>query len=166
MGGGRMKTTLDEGLGQTIGSHMRVSGRLFGLELYVDEIVTEREPPTRKVWETVGSPRLLVIGSYRMGFETTTEGSESRLRVFIDYALPTSWLERLLGRLCGRRYAKWCTQSIVSDAVRHFATAPEHAPVQPALQAKRRAVKVQGTQNNEQVNPHCIWHEHHRFGLI
>lgn len=128
MGGGRMKTILDERRGQTVGSHIRVSGRILGLELSLDEAVTEREPPTRKVWETVGSPRLLVIGPYRMGFEVTPRGSGSLLRVFIDYALPSPWPERWLGRVFGGYYAHWCTQSMVNDAVRQFASSAKPSP--------------------------------------
>ena len=117
-----MKTILDERRAQRVGSHIRVSGRVFGLELSLDEVVTEREPPTRKVWETVDSPRLLVIGPYRMGFEVTPRESGSQLRVFIDYALPSPWPERWLGRVFGGYYAHWCTQTMVDDAVRQFAS--------------------------------------------
>jgi hypothetical protein len=127
MGGGRMKTMLDERRGQSVGSHIRVSGRVLGLELSLDEVVTEREPPTRKVWETVGSPRLLVIGPYRMGLEVTPGGSGSLLRVFIDYAMPSSWPARWLGRVFGGYYAHWCTQSMVNDAVRQFASSVDQS---------------------------------------
>ena len=122
MGGGRMKTILDKGRGQRVGSHIRVSGRVLGLELSLDEVVIEREPPTRKAWQTVGSPRLLVIGSYRMHFEVTPAGSGCLLRVFIDYALPPHWPDRWLGRVFGGYYAHWCTQSMVNDAVGQFAS--------------------------------------------
>ena len=128
MGGGRMKTLLDEHRGQRVGSHIRVGGRVLGFELSLDEVVTEREPPTRKVWETVGSPRLLVIGPYRMGFEVTARGNGSLVRVFIDYALPSSWPERWLGRVFGGYYAHWCTQSMVNDAVRQFASSAKPSP--------------------------------------
>ena len=127
MGGGRMKTTLDEHRGQRVGSHIRVSGRVLGFDLSLDEVVTEREPPTRKVWETVGSPRLLVIGPYRMGFEVTPSGGGSLLRVFIDYAMPSSWPARWLGRVFGGYYAHWCTQNMVDDAVRQFASSPNQS---------------------------------------
>ena len=70
---------------------------------------------------TAGSPKRLVIGPYRMGFELTPSGSESLLRVFIDYALPTGWPDRWLGRVFGGYYAHWRTQSMVDDAVRRFA---------------------------------------------
>lgn len=121
-GGGRMKTELDEGRGQRVGSRIRLSGRIFGVELSVEEMVVERNPPHRKVWETTGAPRLLVIGHYRMGFELSAQGTGSMLRVLIEYALPDGPPGRWLGRLFGRYYARWCTQQMVEDAIKHFET--------------------------------------------
>jgi hypothetical protein len=83
-----MEVVLDEGRGQKVGSKIRLVGRVFGIELSVDEAVTERNPPYRKVWETTGSPKLLVIGPYRMGFDLSTNENGLMLQVFIDYALP------------------------------------------------------------------------------
>lgn len=123
-GGGRMETEIDSGRGQKVGSRIRLSGRVFGVGLSVEEIVAERNPPRRKVWETTGTPKLLVIGRYQMGFELAPQGKGSMLRVFIDYALPERGLARWLGRLFGRYYARWCTQQMVDDAVKHFASRP------------------------------------------
>ncbi len=117
-----MKVEVDAGRGQKVGSRIRLAGRVLGIDLSVDEVVTERNPPSRKVWETTGSPRLLVIGHYRMGFELSPQGSESVLRVFIDYALPKTAAAHWLGRLFGRYYARWCTQQMVDGTVRHFAS--------------------------------------------
>ena len=124
MGGGRMETELDSARGQQVGSRIRLSGRVFGVGLSVEEIVTERNPPRRKVWETTGTPKLLVIGRYRMGFELSPQGKGSMLRVFIEFALPERGLARWLGRLFGRYYARWCTQQMVDDAVKHFESRP------------------------------------------
>jgi hypothetical protein len=107
-----------------VGSRIRLSGRVLGVELSVEEVVVERNPPHRKVWETTGTPKLLVFGHYRMGFELSPQGSRSMLRVFIDYAVPEGGLSRWLGRVFGRAYARWCTQQMVDDAVRHFETPP------------------------------------------
>ncbi|MHB8911352.1 MAG: SRPBCC family protein [Lysobacter sp.] len=120
MGGGRMETQLDEGRGQKVGSRIRLAGQAFGIKLSVEEIVTEHSPPRRKIWETMGAPKLLVIGHYRMGFELSPQDNGSLLRVFIEYALPERAPARWLGRLLGRRYARWCTQRIVDDAAKHF----------------------------------------------
>src|SRR5262249_8204884 len=122
MGGGRMAIELDAGRGQHVGAHIRLTGRVFGMKLAVEEIVTERMPPHPKVWEAIGSPNLLVIGHYRMGFEITPEGQASRLRVFIDYAMPERAPARWLGRLFGRYYARWCTQQMIDDAEQYFAS--------------------------------------------
>src|SRR5512134_3904793 len=115
MGGGRMEIELDDGRGQKLGSRIRLAGKVFGIELSVEEVVTERNPPHRKVWETTGAPRLLVVGQYRMGFEISTNENGLMLHVFIDYALPERAPARWLGRLFGKYYARWCTQQMVDD---------------------------------------------------
>jgi Polyketide cyclase / dehydrase and lipid transport len=121
MGGGQMKIELDSGRGQNVGSRIRLAGKVFGMRLSLEEVVTERNSPHRKVWETIGSPRLLVIGRYRMGFEVTPQGNGALLRLYIDYALPESPPARWCGYLLGRCYARWCARRMVNDAVKHFA---------------------------------------------
>jgi hypothetical protein len=120
MGWGRMETVLDAQHGQSIGSHIVLRGRVFGIRLYLDEIVTMREPPLRKYWEAVGEPRLLVVGPYRMGFDVTPNREHSRLCVSIDYDLPTRGVARWLGKALGNWYAQWCTRQMVQDARQTF----------------------------------------------
>ncbi len=120
MGWGRMDLTLDAKNGREVGAHIVLEGRVLGIRLFLDEIVTERVPPTRKSWETVGEPRLLVIGAYKLGVDLTPDGSGVGLRVGIDYELPGAGLSRVLGRLFGRSYAKWCTKKMVIDAQAAF----------------------------------------------
>ena len=103
-----------------VGSRFGFTGRVLGIPLAVDEVVTAREPPLSKSWETTREPQLWVIGSYEMGFELTAEQSQTGMRVHIGYDLPASGLPRVLGRLFSRCYAKWCTGQMVSDARKHF----------------------------------------------
>jgi hypothetical protein len=121
LGGGNMHVELDAARGQSVGSRIAMSGRAFGFRLALEEVVTERRPPSRKTWETRGAPRLLVIGPYRLGFDLASVTGGSKLRVVIDYALPETGPGRLLGWLFGPAYARWCTQRMVDDAVAHFA---------------------------------------------
>lgn len=127
MGGGTMELQLDEQKGRAVGSRIRLAGRAFGITLFVEESVTERDPPHRKVWETLGTPKLLVIGGYRLGFEVSLSDGGSMLRVFIEYALPKSVLPRWFGMLLGERYAKWCTHQMLEDARAHFKAMEEPA---------------------------------------
>ena len=120
MAGATMRVETDALKGQAVGSLIRVTGRVFGVNLMVEEVVTERVPPLRKTWETRGEPRLLVIGSYRMGFNISAQGDRSRLVVFIDYQLPPRGFAHWLGLLFGRAYAAWCTRRMATDAVAAF----------------------------------------------
>jgi Polyketide cyclase / dehydrase and lipid transport len=138
MAGGRMQIELDEGLGKKLGSRIRLAGRVFGIKLSVEEVVTERDPPRRKVWETTGAPRLLVIAHYRMGFELSPQGGDSLLRVFIEYALPAEAPARWLGRLFGGYYARWCTQRMVDDTVQYFESFASGAGATPTSDVRRR----------------------------
>ena len=114
--GASMHIDIDERQGQAVGSVIRMTGSLLGLRLSVEEVVTHRQPPREKVWQTIGAPRLLVVSAYRMGFTIAPHTQGSRLVVSIDYRLPARGLERVLGWLLGRVYAAWCTQRMVDDA--------------------------------------------------
>lgn len=121
MGWGKMKTVVDALDGRCVGSHIGLSGQIFGIQLDLEEMVILREPPFTKTWETVGEPNLIVIGPYRMGFQLKQEMETVQLRVTIDYDLPKKGVPHLLGLLFGRSYAKWCTQQMAKDAHRIFA---------------------------------------------
>lgn len=115
-----MTTELDSLRGQAVGSVIRMKGRILGMSLQVEEVVIHHEPPVRKTWETRGQPRLLVIGRYQMGFELSPAAAGTRLRVWIDYSLPSGLAGRWLGKRLGQVYADWCVTRMVRDAVEFF----------------------------------------------
>jgi len=117
--GSRMEITTDGGGGRTAGSRVRMSGRVLGMRLTLEEIVVEREPPRHKAWETLES-RLVVIGQYRLGFELEPNGDRCLLRVSIDYDRPHGAFARLAAALCAKNYARWCTERMTQDAKEHF----------------------------------------------
>ena len=120
MAGSSMNIAMDEKEGRALGSRITLTGRILGLSLKVEEVVTRYDPPRSKTWETVGSPRLLVIGPYAMGFVLTPRQGALLLCVAIDYSPPPKGAAHLLGRLFGKSYARWCTNRMVQDAMRHF----------------------------------------------
>lgn len=114
MGGGKMALELDQLGGRAVGSTMKLVGSAFGMRMALTERVTERVPPTRKSWETIDSPDLLVIGDYRMGFDIAAHGGGSRLTMRIDFAPSRNhpWVSRWLGGL----YARWCVNEMLRSA--------------------------------------------------
>jgi hypothetical protein len=121
MMGGKMFYAFDAAKGRSVGSVIRMGGSFLWLKLFVEEAITERDPPRRKVWETRGLPKLLIIGGYRMGFAIKPMGAVSKLNVWIDYELPKSGIGRTLGFLFAPAYARWCVRRMAQDAKRTFA---------------------------------------------
>lgn len=120
MGGGRMAYVFDEARGRAVGSRIKMRGSAFGLSLFVDEVVTRHDRPWSKQWETVGATRLLILSTYRMGFDIAAAEDGCGLSVWVDYDLPGG-LRRVLGLLLGGLYARWCVRRIADDAANHFA---------------------------------------------
>ncbi|MDO8488125.1 MAG: SRPBCC family protein [bacterium] len=122
MGGGKMETQTDEGRGKRVGSHIRMGGRIFGVRLFLDEVVIQHESPYRKAWETVGQINLAVIDHYKLGFEIMRIDNSSKLKVYIDYNLPISQKAHWFGVLFGEIYAKWCVRQMSRGVKDHFQT--------------------------------------------
>jgi Polyketide cyclase / dehydrase and lipid transport len=116
MGGGRMIYEFDALAGRAVGSHIRMGGDAFGVRLFMDEVVTVREPPRRKAWATTGDVRLLVLSGYRMGFDVEPAGPGSDLTVWIDYDLPRNPFVGLAVAPMAKLYARWCVDRMMADA--------------------------------------------------
>ena len=99
-----MNTAVDAGLGQKVGSHIRMDGKVFGIKVSLDEVIIEYAPPQFKVWETVRQPKLVVIDHYRMTAQIECETDGAHLTVSIDYNLQKT--STLLGKFFGGFYAK------------------------------------------------------------
>jgi hypothetical protein len=98
------------------GATYRSHGRVLGLRVDFTARVTRWLPDTEKVWQTIGDPRLIVLGSFEMQLTIKPEAGGSRLVTGIDYTLPKSRAGRLLGRLLSRPYSRWCLHRICRDA--------------------------------------------------
>ncbi len=126
--GTTMKIVMEADHTKRVGSRFGFTGRVLGIPLRVDEVVTSRAPPTSKSWETTAEPKLWVIGQYGMGFELVPQGPRTELRVYIRYARPRGFLGGILGWLFGPAYARWCTRVMVDDAAKHFGPAAAELP--------------------------------------
>lgn len=109
--GGTMDLQADQGHGQAIDSHIRLTGKVLGASLSLEEKVTQREPPHSKSWETVGTPSFLIVGHYRYGVHVRPLGGGAVLDISFDFSPPTGsgpvrlLLSRIYGRICAREMA-------------------------------------------------------------
>ena len=119
MMGSSMQTSFDESRGQAVGSHVRMTGKMLGIELFLDEVVREREPPRHKAWETVGTPRLLIIGGYRLGLISPRSANARSCR---SSSVTTCRPSRhsACSAASSAVYAKWCVRQMVDGAAASF----------------------------------------------
>ena len=120
LGGMSMSIETDADGGRAVGSHIRLAGRMLGIPLHVDCVIVDRVVNELKAWETVGTPRLLVIGAYRMSVRIAPHGGGSKVAIAIDYAMPSAPWQRALAVVLGRSYARWCVRQMADDLVRTF----------------------------------------------
>lgn len=121
MFGTTMTISMEEDHTRSVGSRFGFEGRVLGLPLRVQEIVSARNPPDSKSWETTNEPVLWVMGRYSMSFDLSPHANGSSMRVRITYDDPQSPFPRFLGLLFGRLYAKWCVSQMIRDTRKHFA---------------------------------------------
>lgn len=122
MGGATMSIQTDAEAGRAPGSHVWLRGQMLGIQLEVECVVVKRVPPAFKEWETVGTPRLLVIGPYRMSVRIVPRNGGSTVTIAIDYAMPNRPWERFIAIALAPMYARWCVQQMARDlgAIRSF----------------------------------------------
>jgi hypothetical protein len=120
LAGASMAIETDADGGRVVGSHIRLTSRMFGMHLDVECKVMRRELPRLKAWETIGEPHLLVIGRYRMSVSIDAHGDHSHVTIAIDYALPTRAPARWIGMFFGPVYARWCVRQMVRDLLHQF----------------------------------------------
>ena len=116
--GGTMTSSVDELAGKEVGSVIEIEGQVLGISISLAEKIVQRVPPRCKSWETIGTPRLIVMGGYRLGFEIQGAGEGCRVTVSISYELPHSQPEKVLGFLFGPAYARWCVSRIIEAAMK------------------------------------------------
>jgi uncharacterized membrane protein len=121
LAGMSMSIETDAEGGRAVGSHIRLHGRMLGISLSVECVVVKRVPDEIKEWETVGTPRLLVIGPYRMSARVVPLNDGCIVTITIDYAIPSGAFERILAGAFGRAYARWCVRQMAQDLVARFA---------------------------------------------
>src|SRR5262245_28203466 len=80
MAGSRMSYDFDDARGRKVGAAVRLRGSFLGMRISIDEEVVEHVPPIWKTWETTGSPRMLILSGYRMGFVLTPREGGCRLQ--------------------------------------------------------------------------------------
>ena len=116
MAGSKLKLEHFSGPEKGVGAAYRWSGKMLGFELDFTVVVTKWIENFEKVWETIGTPKLIILGWYLMRLKTepVTEGTLASLE--IQYTRPDGFFYKFLSILFARWYAEWCLARMMSDS--------------------------------------------------
>ena len=90
-------------------------GRMMGMTIDFNEIVTKWQPPKLKEWETVGKAKIIIMSWYRMWFEITPAENGTIAKLSISYLPPTPWFYKILSFFFAKLYCNWCLNNMLND---------------------------------------------------
>jgi hypothetical protein len=103
-----------------MGAIFRWSGKMMGLPIDFTETVTIWKENEEKVWETIGSPQMIILGWYQMRLTTEPSEKGTLASMEIQYTPPKGFFYKLLSAVFARWYADWCLGKMLGDTKNKF----------------------------------------------
>jgi hypothetical protein len=97
------------------GSRYRWTGKIVGMTMDFTVEVTRWVENQEKIWETIGTPKLIIYSWYRMQLRLLSTSNGTQAELSISYEKPKGWLNRLLSFLLADWYCKWCLRHMLED---------------------------------------------------
>lgn len=91
-------------------------GKMLGMTMDFNEIVTKWQPPSLKEWETVGEAKIIIMSWYRMRFDITPSEKGAIAILSISYLPPKEWYYKVLSFLFANWYCNWCLKNMLNDS--------------------------------------------------
>lgn len=110
-----------------LGAKYRWYGKMMGMTIDFEEVVTKWEPPKLKEWETIGEAQIIIMRWYRMGFEITASENGTIVTMSIAYEPPNDWFYKLLSFLFGPLYCNWCLNNMLNDTKKSLEQQNDHS---------------------------------------
>ncbi len=98
----------------------RYIGKVMGMTIDFTVVVTRWIQNMEKIWETIGHPKVIVIGWFRMFLKLTPKNGNTSVELGISYEKPKSFFGKILCFFFGSWYAKWCLKNMLNDAKKNL----------------------------------------------
>jgi hypothetical protein len=102
-----------------LNSQYRWTGSMMGIVMDFTVIVTRWTPGKEKVWETIGTTKLLIYSWYKMHLVLEPQKTATNVTLSITYERPKTFWSRLISILFADIYCAWCLRQMLRDAHRH-----------------------------------------------
>lgn len=98
-----------------LGTKYRWTGKMMGFNMDFTVEVTKWIPGEEKIWETIGSPQLIIYSWYQMHLQLTKFPGGTSAELSISYEKPIGLFYRVLTFLFADWYCRWCLKHMLED---------------------------------------------------
>ncbi len=91
-------------------------GKIMGMIMDFTVLATKWVKNKEKTWETIESPKMIILEWYKMSLKIFPEDKGTRAMLSISYTKPKNVSGKILGFLLAKWYAKWCVNSMLKDS--------------------------------------------------
>lgn len=99
-----------------LNSKFRWFGKIMGLRMDFTVVVTTWIKDSEKVWETIGTAKMIILSWYRMRLFLSPEGTNTLTELSIDYTLPKNIFFKVIAFFLAPWYANWCLDNMLQDS--------------------------------------------------
>lgn len=101
-----------------LGTRYQWTGRMMGFKMDFTVEVTKWIRGVEKIWETIGTPQLIIYSWYMMHLLLTQFPGGTSAELSISYERPRGFFYRLLSFLFAGWYCRWCLKHMLEDGKR------------------------------------------------
>lgn len=105
-----------------LGTKYRWTGKMMGIKMDFTVEVTKWITGVGKIWETIGTPRLIIYSWYRMALKLSPKGDGTEATMSIAYEKPNGFFNKILCFLFADWYCRWCLKNMLGDCKRLLET--------------------------------------------
>ena len=109
---------------QGVGATFHWYGKVMGMSIDITETVTKWTENHEKIWETIGTPKIILLGWYRMILKTEPAKEGTLASLQIDYTPPSGLFHNILYFFLSHYYCNWCLNNMLNDSKKIFEKRP------------------------------------------
>lgn len=103
-----------------LSSRYRWTGKMMGMRMDFTVEVTKWIPGEEKIWETIGTPKLIIYSWYRMRLLIKPKAEGAQAELSISYERPKRFFNKLLSFVFADWYCRWCLKKMLNDAEKNL----------------------------------------------
>ena len=99
-----------------LNSKFRWFGKMIWFTMDFTVVVTKWIKDKEKVWETIGTAKMIIMDRYQMRLVISPEGGNTKAELSIAYTKPKNIFFKVIAFFFAQLYANWCLSNMLQDS--------------------------------------------------